>query len=340
MKLFLARARNSLIVLCHLSLSLAYSLCLIFQVEAFLLPMLHYKNIPMQRLGNWNRWYVVNSLNLVLARIDLSMTICFLSFIVQDVLSQNWPPKFTFATWATWTSAPIPTFELIMTLSYHLPPSLVILHIPLHHLPYQLLLEITMLCHRLFMSIIARSKYQSIVSSLSHQISISWYPSFTIWVITLCWRLIFLEESSRFMLFSHVTFFNGWTILFLFSRSVRYWMCPMTHPIQSSRQMRQHYRLYHTAGDQGNPAMVIQFPFLGVNYQTWSFNRGDLRGITSSTRMMDLIVVPSHASNSWTCMMIFLSQTLRHSKTETTQNHHASMEEFAPVSWHRPNVAL
>ena len=95
-------------------------------------------------------------------------------------------------------------------------------------------------------------------------------------------------------------------------------MFPMTHWIQSSPQMRQHYRLYHTTGDQGNPSMVIQLPFLGVNPQTWSFYHGDSRGVTSSTRRIDLTVVPLHASNSWTYMMLFLSQSLGHSMTETT----------------------
>ena len=88
-------------------------------------------------------------------------------------------------------------------------------------------------------------------------------------------------------------------------------MCPMTHPIQQSFQMLNHYRLYHTAGDQQKPSMAIQLPFLCVYH-------GGLKGVTSSTRRMDSTVVPPPASNSWTYMMWLLSHSLRYSTTEIT----------------------
>ena len=82
-------------------------------------------------------------------------------------------------------------------------------------------------------------------------------------------------------------------------------------------QYNDHSRCWITTGcitqqeTSKKPSMAIQLPFLCVHH-------GGLRGVTSTTRRMDLTVVPPPASNLWTYMMWSLSHSLRYSTTEIT----------------------
>jgi hypothetical protein len=86
-----------------------------------------------------------------------------------------------------------------------------------------------------------------------------------------------------------------WTdTLSLFSRSACRWICPLMPHLQSLFQMQLVHLFQRAAGDLSQSSMYI--PLLLQSNRHLTVETGDLSGVSSYTRRMDLIVVQSPAS--------------------------------------------